>query len=71
MKYYHKAVSIIDGNANKIKYQLDIVVALLIQDNYDEALKTLEVIINNDDIGFNEKNQAEELMAFTKQKMGI
>jgi len=31
----------------------------------------IEEILNNDDIEFNDKNQAEELFAFTKQNMGI
>ena len=39
--------------------------------NYKKALQTLEKIINNEDLVFNEKSIAEELMAYTKQKMGI
>ena len=53
------------------KYQLDIASALLAQNNYDDALKMLEEIIDNDVAGFNEKNRAEELLAYTKHKMGI
>ena len=65
LKYYQKAESLMDGNAIQTKYQLDIASALLAQNNYDDALKILEEIIDNDDAGFNEKNRAEELLAYT------
>ena len=71
LKYYQKAESLMAGNAIQTKYQLDIASVLLAQNNYDDALKTLEEIIENDDAGFNEKNRAEELLAYTKQRMGI
>ncbi len=71
LKYYQKAESLLAGNAIQTKYQLDIASVLLAQNNYDNALKTLEEIIDNDDAGFNEKNRAEELLAYTKHKMGI
>ena len=71
LKYYRKAESLMAGNAIQTKYQLDIASALLAQNNFDDALKTLEEIIDNDDAGFNEKNRAEELLAYTKHKMGI
>jgi len=71
LKYYNKAESIMNGNPLHLKYQLDISSALLSEDNYDDALQILEEIINNEDVGFNEKNLAEELMAYAKQKMGI
>ena len=61
LNYFQKAENI----------QLDIVATLLAQNNYGNALQTLEGIIDNEDIGFNEKNIAEELIAYTKQKMGI
>ena len=70
LKYYQKAESLMAGNAIQTKYQLDIVSTLLAQNNYDNALKILEEIIKNDDAGFNEKNLAEELLAYTKHKMG-
>ena len=38
---------------------------------YDDARDTLDDILNNEDIGFNEKNTAEELMGFVSQKLGI
>ena len=71
LKYYHKAESLVAENTVQIKYQLDIASVLLSQNNYDELLKTLEEIINNDDAGFNEKNRAEEFLAYTKHKIGI
>ena len=71
LKYYQKAESLMAGNAIQTKYQLDIASALLVQNNYNDALKTLEEIIDNIDLGFNEKNRAEELLAYTKHKMGI
>ena len=71
LKYYKKAESLMIGTAIQTKYQLDIVSALLAQNNYDDALNTLEEIIDNDDAGFNEKNRAEELLSYTKHKMGI
>jgi len=43
----------------------------LAQNNYENALTTLEEIIDNEDVGFNEKNIAEELVAYTKHKLGI
>ena len=71
LKYYQKTESLMDGNAIKIKYQLNIASTLLALNNYDDAYEKLEEIINNDDTGFNEKNRAEELLAYTKHKMGI
>ena len=71
LKYYQKAQSFRAGNAIQTKYQLDIASTLLVQNNYNDALKTLEEIIDNIDLGFNEKNRAEELLAYTKYKMGI
>lgn len=71
VKYYRKAQSNADGSALQTKYKLDIAAALIAHDNYDDARKTLDEIINNEDIGFNEKNSAEELMGFVSQKLGI
>ena len=71
LKYYKKAESLMAGNTIQTKYQLAIASALLAQNNYHDALKTLEEIIDNDDAGFNEKNRAEELLAYAKHRMGI
>ena len=70
VKYYRKAKSNADGSALQTKYKLDITAALIAQDNYDDARKTLDKILNNEDIGFNDKNTAEELMGFVSQKLG-
>ena len=60
-----------DGITLQIIYKLDIATVLIAQDNYDDARETLDEILNNEDIGFNEKNTAEELMGFVSQKLGI
>lgn len=71
LKYFHKAENIAEENPVRVGFQLDIAATLLAQNNYENALTTLEEIIDNEDVGFNEKNIAEELIAYTKQKMGI
>ena len=71
LKYFQKAENIAEGNSVQSGFQLDIAATLLAQNNYENALQTLEEIIDNEDVGFNEKNIAEELIAYTKQKMGI
>ena len=71
LKYFQKAENIAEGNPIQSGFQLDIAATLLAQNNYENALQTLERIIDNEDIGFNETNLSEELMAYTKQKMGI
>lgn len=71
LKYFQKAENIAVGNPFQAGFQLDIASTLLAQKNYENALQKLEEIIENEDVGFNEKNIAEELVAFAKQKMGI
>ena len=71
VKYYRKAQSNADGKALQTKYKLDIAAAFIAQDNYNDARETLDEILNNEDIGFNEKNTAEELMGFVSRKLGI
>jgi outer membrane protein assembly factor BamD (BamD/ComL family) len=71
LKYFHKAENIAEGNPVQAGFQLDIAATLLAQNNYENALTTLEEIIDNEDVGFNEKNIAEELIAYTKHKLGI
>ena len=71
VKYYQRAQSNADGISLQIKYKLDIAAVFIAQDNYDDARETLDEILNNEDIGFNEKNTAEELMGFVSQKLGI
>ena len=71
LKYFQKAENIAEGNPVQAGFQLDIAATLLAQNNYENALTTLEEIIDNEDVGFNEKNIAEELIAYTKHKLGI
>ena len=71
LKYFQKAENIAEGNPVQAGFQLDIASTLLAQNNYENALQTLGEIIDNEDIGFNTINTAEELIAYTKQKMGI
>ena len=71
LKYFQKAENIAEGNPVQAEFQLHIAATLLAQNNYENALQTLGEIIDNEDIGFKEKNIAEELIAYTKQKMGI
>ena len=71
LKYFQKAKNIAEGNPVQAGFQLDIAATLLAQNNYENALQTLEEIIDNEDVGFNEKNIAEELIAYTKHKLGI
>ena len=71
LKYFQKAENIAEENPVQAGFQLDIVATLLAQNNYENALQTLAGIIDNEDVGFNKKNIAEELIAYTKQKMGI
>ena len=71
LKYFQKAENIAEGNPVQAGFQLDIAATLLAQNNYENALQTLEGIIDNEDVGFNEKNIAEELIAYTKHKLGI
>ena len=67
---YNKAVSNSNNIINKTKYNLDMVVALIVKDDYLVAKNILEKIINIDEIGFYEKNTAEELLAFVNYKLG-
>ena len=69
LKYFKKAHSIASDNA--VKYELNIATAYMAQGNYSDALQALESIIDNGGIGFNEKNTAEELLSFVRQKMSI
>jgi len=71
LKYFQKGENIAEGNPVQSGFQLDIATTLLAQNNYENALQALEKIIDNEDVGSNEKNIAEELIAYTKQKMGI
>ena len=71
LKYFQKAQNIVYKNQSQVGYQLNIASILLAQNNYENAIQTLQEIIDNSDVGFNEKNIAEELIAYAKHKMRI
>ena len=71
MIYFQKAQNIGSKNQSKTGYQLNIASTFLAQNNYENAIQTLQEIIDNGDAGFNEKNIAEELLAYAKHKMRI
>ena len=68
VKYYKKAQS---SSGNVISYILDIADAYIAQGKYSVAFETLEKIVDDENIGYIEKNTVEELMALSKQKMSI
>jgi tetratricopeptide (TPR) repeat protein len=71
IKYFQKAQNIGSENQSQVDCQLNIASTFLAQNNYENAVQTLQKIIDNSDVGFNEKNIAEELLAYAKQKMRI
>ena len=71
IKYFQKAQNIGSENQSQVDCQLNIASTFLAQNNYENAIQTLQEIIDNSDVGFNEKNIAEELLAYAKQKMRI
>ena len=71
IKYFQKAQDIGSKNQSQVSYQLNIASTFLAQNNYENAIQTLQEIIDNSDVGFNEKNIAEELLAYAKHKMRI
>ena len=71
IKYFQKAQNIGSENQSQVDCQLNIASTFLAQNNYENAIQTLQKIIDNGDAGFNEKNIAEELIAYAKHKMRI
>ena len=71
MKYFQMAQNILSKNQLQVGYQLNIASTFLAQNNYENAIQNLQEIIDNGDAGFNEKNIAEELLAYAKHKMRI
>ena len=69
IKHYKKAHT--NSTVNALMYKIDIAIAYIADDNYNEAMLILESIMNKENIGFNVRNTAEELLAYTKQKMDI
>ena len=70
LSFYRKAEKSSQDSAGKIKYKLDIMTALLIREDYSQVKEILEDILEIKDVGYNEKNKAEELIAFVNQKLG-
>ena len=70
LSFYRKAESTSQGSIAQIKYKLDIISVLLTQRNYGESKNILENILELDDIGYNERNKVEELLAFVNYKIG-
>ena len=68
LSFYRKAENISRDSARKIKYKLDVITALLAKEDYSQVKEMLEDILEIEDAGYNEKNKAEELMAFVNQK---
>ena len=54
-----------------MRYQLDTITTLLSKGKYSVVKKILENIIDIEDVRFNEKNKAEELLAFVNHKLVI
>ena len=64
----------IGGSENivgQLRYKIDIGIALLAKDDYSSAMDVFQEVIDNEDVGYNEKNKAEELLAYVKQKLDI
>ena len=69
IKYYKKAHS--SATVNSLMYEINIAIAYIAHDRYNDAMLILESIMDQGNIGFNVKNTAEELLAYTKQKLDI
>ena len=70
LSFYRQAESSSKDPSFKVKYQLDVISILINQTEFNRASKLLSNILNIDDVGYNEKNKAEELLAFVNQKLG-
>jgi predicted Zn-dependent protease len=69
IKYYKKAYS--SATVNALMYEIEIANAYIAHDKYKDAMPILESIMDQENIGFNVRNKAEELLAYTKQKLDI
>jgi tetratricopeptide (TPR) repeat protein len=69
--FYKKAQSTVAEDGFKQKFGMDIAIADIALENYQDAAATLESILNSDDIDFTIKNTAEELQAYLNFKLGI
>jgi len=71
ISFYKDAESSADIISNQLRYKIDISLAFLAEDDYNSAMRVLEEVVDSGDIGYNEKNKAEELLAYIKQKLNI
>ena len=71
LSFYKKAEKFSKGTSIQIKYKLDVISTLLTQEYFIEARNMLEDILDNKTIDYNEKNIAEELLAFVNYKLNI
>jgi len=70
LSFYLKAENSSKDSASKIKYKLDVITSLLTREDYNQVKEMLEDILEIEDVGYNEKNKVEELIAFVNQKLG-
>ena len=70
LSFYRKAENSSRDSASKIKYKLDLITALLAMEDFGQAKEMLEDILEIEDVGYNENNKVEELIAFINQKLG-
>jgi len=66
---YNIAEKISRNSTVQVKYQLDVITALLTLEKYSAAQEILEDILDIGDVGYNEKNKAEEFLAYVKHKL--
>ena len=71
IKYFQKAEDSDAENKSHAGFQLNIASTFLAQNKYENAIQALQKIIDNSDVGFNEKNVAEELIAYARHKIRI
>ena len=68
--FYQKAANLSEDENIQLQYMLDIISVLLVTGEYSKALSELNGMMENNNLGFNEKNTAEEYFAFVNQKLG-
>ena len=70
LTFYQKAANLSEDGNIQLQYMLDMISVLLITGDYSKAFSELNGIMENINLGFNEKNKAEEYLAFVNQKLG-
>ena len=71
ISFYEYADNNSENIVGQLRYKIDIGIALLAKDDYSSAMDVFQEVIDNEDVGYNEKNKAEELLAYVKQKLDI